>query len=135
MLQRKVLILCLFLLSFSAFGQVSTSRLVGVVQDPTGAAVAGAQVQLKSEATGTTFTTTTSGSGSYAFEAVQPGAYTVSVEAPGFRKFSSQGNAVTIGQPATVNVTLEVGSVSETVNVSAVAETVQTSTSGNFGNV
>lgn len=134
MLLGKTLVLCL-ILALSSFAQVSTSRLVGVVQDPTGAAVAGAQVQLKSESTGATFTTTTSGSGSYAFEAVQPGAYTVSVEAPGFRKFASQGNAVTIGQPATVNVTLEVGSLTETVNVSSVAETVQTSTSGNFGNV
>ncbi len=116
------------------FAQGTTSRLVGVVQDPSGAAVANATVKLTNEATGATFTTTTTSSGAYTFEAVQPGKYEVSAEAPGFRRFVSRGNAVTIGQPATVNITLEVGSVTESVTVNAVAEAVQVSTSANVGN-
>ncbi|MBC7924620.1 MAG: TonB-dependent receptor, partial [Bryobacteraceae bacterium] len=73
--------------------------------------------------------------GVYAFEALISGSYTVEVEASGFRRFLTRNNAVAVGQPTTVNVTLEVGGVTERVEVSSSAETVQTSTSGNFGNL
>src|SRR5450432_3590484 len=118
-----------FLASTCAFGQGSTSRLVGVVSDPSGAAVANAAVHLSNQGTGTTFATSTTNSGGYEFESIQPGQYRVTVEAPGFRKFDSPNNAVTIGQPATVNVKLEVGSVSDSVEVSGAAQAVQTSSS------
>ena len=117
------------------YGQGTTSRVLGVVQDPTGAAVPGATVQLTNEATGVSFTVKTSEAGAYAFEAVQVGSYTVTVEASGFKKFVARSNPVTIGQPATVNVKLEVGQLAESIEVSAAAETVQTSTSGNYGNL
>ncbi len=125
-----------FLLASSLvlFGQGTTSRAVGVVTDSSGATIPNATVQLTNEGTGVTFTTTTTSAGTYVLEAVQPGTYTVTVEAPGFKKFTSRGNQVTIGQPMTVNVTMEVGAVTEQVQVSAVAEAVQTDTSGNFGN-
>src|SRR5260370_1097448 len=125
-----------FLLASSLvlFGQGTTSRAVGVVTDSSGATIPNATVQLTNEGTGVTFTTTTTSAGTYVLEAVQPGTYTVTVEAPGFKKFTSRGNPVTIGQPMTVNVTLEVGAVTEQVQVSAVAEAVQTDKSGNFGN-
>src|SRR5579885_1094376 len=116
--------LLIFLAAASCFAQGTTSRLVGVVQDPSGGAVANATVRLTNEATGVMFTTTTTSSGAYTFEAVQPGQYEVSAEAPGFRRFVSRDNAVTIGQPTTVNITLEVGAVTESVSVNAVAEAV-----------
>ncbi len=117
------------------FAQGTTSRVLGVVQDPSGAAVPGATVRLVNEGTQVSFATRTSESGTYVFEAVQPGRYTVEVEAPGFKKFLARGTPVSIGQPATVNVTLEVGAVTEQIEVSAAFELVQTSTSGNIGNL
>jgi hypothetical protein len=68
------------------------------------------------------------------FESVQSGTYTVAVEKDGFKKFISTGNVVTIGQPTTVNLSLELGQVSELIEVRSEAELVQTSSSGNFGN-
>ncbi|MBI1788715.1 MAG: TonB-dependent receptor [Acidobacteria bacterium] len=126
-----------FLLLFTGvlFGQGTTSRAVGTVQDASGSVVAGATVRLTHEGTSAVFTTSTSDAGAYVFEAVQPGVYTVSVEAPGFKKFSARGNLVSIGQPMTVNVRLEVGAVTESVEVSGAYEAVQTSTSGNYGNL
>jgi hypothetical protein len=128
-----------FLFAFVApvllMGQGTTSRAVGTVTDPSGAAVAGAQVQLINEGTNVTFAASTSDSGAYVFEAVQAGVYTVSVEAPGFKKFVSRGNRLSIGQPMTVNVVLELGSVAESVEVAGTFESVQTATSGNFGNL
>lgn len=115
--------------------QVSTSRLTGSVLDSSGAAVPGATVTIRHEQMGTSRSTTTGESGAYTFDAVLTGPYTVEVEAPGFRKAVLRGNEVRIGQPTTVNVTLEVGQVTESVEVTGAAETVQTSTSGNYGNV
>lgn len=119
----------------SLFAQGTTSRAVGTVADSSGAAIVGAAVRLASEATGVAFATTTTESGAYVFDSVQVGDYTLTVESAGFKKFSSKGNRVSIGQPMTVNVTLEVGAVAETVEVSGSYEVVQTSTSGNIGNV
>lgn len=119
----------------AAWGQGTTSRVVGTVVDPAGAVVAGATVTLTNEATQVSFTTQTTSAGTYVFDSVQVGTYTITVEMQGFKKFVSQGNVLTIGQPMTVNVTLEVGQVAEVVEVEAAAELVQTSTSGNFGNL
>src|SRR5947209_1580566 len=119
----------------AAFGQGTTSRVLGTVQDSSGAVVPNASVRLVNEGTRVTFETNASVSGAYAFEAVQTGTYRLDVEASGFRKFSSLGNVVNIGQPTTINVKLEVGTIVDSVEVQSQAEAVQTSTSGNYGNV
>lgn len=131
-----VMVVCAFLLAIvGAWAQGTTSRVVGVISDATGAVVPNAKVTLTNEATRVSFTTTTTDTGTYVFEAVQVGTYSVTVEAQGFKKFFSPGNRVTIGQPTTVNARLEVGAVVETVEVSGAAELVQTSASGNFGSL
>jgi hypothetical protein len=130
-----LLFLLVFAIASNALAQGTTSRVVGVVGDPQGAAIPGASVTLTNEETHVPFTTRTSHAGTYVFEAVQVGTYTVAVEMSGFKKFVSSGNRVTIGQPTTVNATLELGGVAETVEVSEAAQAVQTSSSGNFGSV
>ena len=119
----------------TVFGQGTTSRVLGTVQDSSGAVVPAASVKLINEGTHLTFETKTSASGAYAFEAVQTGAYQLDVEANGFRKFSSHNNLVDIGVPTTVNVKLELGTLVDTVEVQSSAEAVQTSNSGNYGNL
>jgi hypothetical protein len=123
----------LFALTDAALGQGTTSRVTGTVTDVSGAAVAGATVTLTNEGTNVSFTTQTSDDGNYTFDLVQPGNYTIAVERQGFKRFVSTKNVVLINQPATVNVTLEVGGISETITVESTAELVQTSTSGNVG--
>jgi hypothetical protein len=117
----------------SVMAQGTTSRVVGNVLDPNGAVVPDATVTLTSEATKVSFTTNTTSAGTYVFDSVQVGSYTITVERAGFKKFVTTDNALTIGQPMTVNVTLEVGQVAEIVAVRSGAEVVQTSSSGNFG--
>jgi len=128
-----LLFVSLFLLAGQVYGQGTTSRVTGTVVDSTGAAVPAATVTLTSEATNISFTTQTGASGAYAFDLIQAGVYSVSVEKSGFKKFISNGNVVQINQPATVNITMEVGDVSAAVTVQAAAEAVQTSSSGNVG--
>ncbi|HKG47640.1 MAG TPA: carboxypeptidase regulatory-like domain-containing protein [Pyrinomonadaceae bacterium] len=133
---RKPICAVLFLvfcLVAVASGQGTTSRVTGTVQDANGAAVAGAMVTLTNEATGVSFTTETSDSGAYAFDLVQAGKYTVTIEKQGFKKYISQANPVNVNVPATINAALETGGLTETVTVQAGAEQVQTSTSGNIG--
>lgn len=117
----------------SLFGQGTTSRVVGSVTDPSGAAVPGAKVRLLNEATGVEFTTTAADSGNYQFEAIQIGFYTVEIEATGFKRFVAKQNQLTVGNPMTVNASLQVGGVAESIVVSGAAELVQTSQSGNIG--
>ena len=119
----------------TVFGQGTTSRILGTVQDASGAVVPDAAVKLINEGTRQTFEASTTASGAYAFEAVQTGTYQIDVEAKGFRKFSSRNNLVDIGQPTTVNVKLELGTLVDTVEVQSSAEAVQTSNSGNYGNL
>ena len=134
---NRVLSLFVFCLlaSLVLYSQGTTSRVTGVVQDATGALVPGATVTLTNEGTGVAFKTNTGNAGTYVFEAVQSGTYTVQVEAKGFKEFVSRKNVLTIGQPMTVNATLEVGQIAEKVEVSGSAELVQTSSSANVGNV
>jgi len=127
------------IIAFSLFsvarGQGTTSKVTGVVSDPSGAVVPGAMVKLTNEGTGITFETESSATGIYVFEAVQVGVYTITVELPGFKRAVLAGNRVNIGVPTTVNVTLQLGQASETVTVTGASEIVQTSTSGNIGSV
>jgi hypothetical protein len=129
-----LLIALLSFLALTARAQGTASRVTGVVIDSAGAVVPGAAVTLTNEATKLSFNTETTPTGQYVFDAVQVGTYTVEVEKPGFKKFVSNDNHVNINQPATVDVTLEVGVVSDVVTVQASAELVQTGSSGNFGN-
>jgi hypothetical protein len=125
----------LSLLASVMYAQGTTSRVVGTVTDSTGAVVPGAKVTLTNEETGVSFNGTTTQTGTYVFEAIQVGDYRVEVEAQGFRKFRSSGNRLIVGEPTTVNATLQVGPTTESVEVTGSAELVQTSTSGNFGSV
>ncbi|HMX30531.1 MAG TPA: carboxypeptidase-like regulatory domain-containing protein, partial [Blastocatellia bacterium] len=128
-----LLMLCTSLLICvgQAFGQGTTSRLTGTVVDATGAAVAGATVTLTNEGTNVAFTTQTSSSGAYTFDLIPAGIYQVAVEKTGFKKFVATGNVVQINQPATINVSMQVGEVSAQVTVQAATDAVQTSSSGN----
>jgi len=135
-MKRIPLLVLLVLLGSAglALAQGTTSRVTGTVRDTSGAVVPGATVTLTNEATNLSFNMQTTDSGTYGFDSVQVGTYTVTVERQGFKKFVSPGNQVNINQPATLNVTMEVGGVAEVVQVVAAAEQVQTSSSGNFGN-
>ncbi len=127
-----VVLICLSLVS-SVSAQGTTSRVTGNVTDSAGAVVPGAMVVLTNEATKTSLTTTTGDNGGYAFDLIQIGTYTVSVEKEGFKKVVSTKNVVNVNLPTTVNFSLEIGDVSAIVNVENTAELVQTSTSGNLG--
>ncbi len=97
-------------------GQVVTAQLSGQVRDPAGAVVVGASVRARQVATGVVRTTTTGEAGLYILPNLPPGEYEVEVSAPGFRPHR-QVLTLSVGQTATLDITLEVGGVMEAVTV------------------
>src|SRR5580698_6584701 len=99
----------------AAFAQF-TSSLQGTVQDPTGAGISKANVQLMNDATAATVSTTADASGNFRFVSVAPGAYTVKVAANGFSKAEIHITLLT-EQNQSIPITLKVGAATESVTV------------------
>jgi hypothetical protein len=117
-----------------AVGQSFTATVRGTVKDPTGASVPLASVTITDTDRGTSQTTSADEEGRFAITALPPGQYVLTVEANGFKKFSSGKFALTVQQQATVDARLDVGGVNETLEVSASAAQVNT-TIANLGQV
>src|SRR5258708_4251249 len=92
---------------------VNNAQIHGVVQDSTGAMVAGAQVKATQTDTGRVQTTASSGDGTYSLPDLMIGAYMLEVTSPAFSKYAQTGIVLQVGQNVQVNVVLSVGSVSQ----------------------
>lgn len=125
---RKLAAVAVFLSFFCALGfaQTSTTSLRGTVVDKSGAAVANATVTLSSAERAFSRTTTSSPEGAYEFLQLTPGAYQISVQASGFKKYEQKGIHLLVNTPATANIALEVGATAEVVEVTAEAAVVNT---------
>ncbi len=109
--------------------QVATAELTGTVLDSSGAAVAGAKVTATDVATNLVHATVSDTSGVYVLTLLPPGDYTVTVEAAGFRKLVQSGVALQINQEAKLDLTLQVGEVTETMEVTGQAPLLQSESS------
>ena len=116
--------------------QETSGQLKGTVVDAQGAVVAGATVSATHVATSADYQATTNSDGTFVFPGVRLGRYTVAVEAPGFRRTVVQDVNVEIGGIADLNVTMQVGNVSEQVDVTAgEAQEVINTTNAELGTV
>src|ERR1043165_508972 len=117
---RALLAVAVVLTLFTiALGQTSRGTVTGTVTDPTGAVIAGADVILTSTATKLSRTTKTNTEGLYRFEAVDPGGYSVKVNATGFGEVVSTGIDVRANQTSDVPAQMAPAGQVETVNVAA----------------
>jgi hypothetical protein len=124
----------ILLLSGTGFAQLSTASLSGAVRDSSGAVVAKGKVVLKNIATNVEHTTTTNDAGAYFFLNIAPGSYVVSASAQGFGAQRIPEFTLAVGQAATIDFALRVGSQSTEVTVQGVAPQLETS-SANLGTV
>src|SRR5689334_9423321 len=111
---RKLTLLLMLLLAVRVelvFPQasVSTSEIRGQVTDPQGNAVGGATVTVTETSKGTTRTVNTDENGAYVILSLQPGTYTMKVEAAGFSPKTLTDIHLDVGQTASLPVALGVG--------------------------
>lgn len=99
----------------------SSGTVSGQVTDAQGAAVPSAEMKLLDSSTNASRTTITNEEGRYAFVNVPPGIYNMVVSKAGFKVAKLTGEKVSVGLVLTVNITMEVGAVSETVVVTSAA--------------
>lgn len=97
----------------------STGVVMGTVVDQTGGAIPGAEVTLIDVSTDRTRIDISDDSGHYAFGNVLPGTYRVEVSMTGFSKAVVSDLKVEVTKSYTIDVTLELGEISDTINVVA----------------
>src|SRR5262249_24088128 len=124
----------LLLAASCALAQTSTSEISGTVRDNSGAVVPNASVTLTNEQTGVSYRQQTTTAGLYSFPALPVGFYTVNVETTGFKTARLTKQELVVNTPLAINITLEVGQLTEVVSVEAQSELLQT-TSATIGNV
>src|SRR6516165_9035200 len=121
---------CLILLAATlGFAQKDTGSTVGTVKDPTGAVVPNASVEVTDVERGQTFRTTTSETGEFVASPLRVGRYTVSVQKSGFKKAVSEAVELNVQGRVAVNISLQVGLLTEEVIVTGAAPLLETETS------
>ena len=125
-------VLCTFVM-FSAlvWAQSFQGSLRGRVTDPKDAVVPLAKVTATEAATGVSSSTVTNGQGQYSFPALNPSTYTLTVEAPGFKKLEKKDIIISTQTAVNADAMLELGQVTETINVTAEAELLATAEASN----
>ncbi|HEU0122729.1 MAG TPA: carboxypeptidase regulatory-like domain-containing protein [Bryobacteraceae bacterium] len=112
-----------------AGAQTATGTITGSISDPSGAAIAGAKVQITNTGTNARAEVTTNSEGTYTALLLPVGSYNVRVVATGFKTFELDGIQLQVQQQAQVNASLQVGSMTESVVVQGDASVVETTTS------
>jgi hypothetical protein len=125
---RRFSLLCLSLLVCTALlhAQTVTGSIAGTVTDPSGAAIAGANVTAHNVETGVDTKRTTNDTGLYRVDFLPIGHYQLTIEAPGFEKEVLEPFTLEVLQTSTINATLRVGSATTTVAVTDAAAVLNT---------
>ena len=111
-----------------SWAQAPTGAITGTVADPTGAVVAGAIVTVTNPSTNIQRVVKTNSSGIYDVPALMPGNYNLKAEMPGFTTQVRNDIELQVAQVARIDVTLQIGNVTEVVEVAGGAPVLQTET-------
>src|SRR5438094_9980753 len=108
----------------------STAQISGVVKDQSGAILPGVDVSATQTATGAKRGAATNESGAYVLPNLPIGPYMLEASLPGFRTYVQTGIVLQVSDSPAVNITLNIGQVSEQVEVQANAALVETQNTG-----
>jgi len=120
------IVLCICFASVGLFAQ--TAQISGSVRDASGSSVPDATIKVTQTATGATRTATSGTDGGYVLPNLPIGPYLVEVTKEGFNKSVQTGIVLQVNTSPTVDVTLQIGSISTQVSVEAQALQVETRT-------
>jgi hypothetical protein len=112
-----------------AYAQVAGATLMGTVRDTSGGFIPNAKVSITDVATAVTRTVSSDSAGLYAAPNLLPGTYEVRVGATGFRTAVQKGITLTVGAQQVLDITMQVGQMSQTVEVTTEAPTVELTSS------
>jgi hypothetical protein len=118
----------------AAHAQTIKASISGIVSDSTGAVLAGSKVTARDLDRGLTFSANTNETGFYLIPELNPGNYELTAEMAGFRTYVLDRLPLQTQQKATVNITMEVGMVTERVEVTGSAQMIE-STSATLSSV
>jgi uncharacterized protein YfaS (alpha-2-macroglobulin family) len=105
-----------------ASAQAIKGSLLGNISDSSGAAAAGATVTLTETRTNISLNTTTNQDGNYVFSNIKEGVYRIEATLKGFKKVIRENVSVDVNTTVRVDLTMQVGDLSETVTIEASAE-------------
>ncbi len=132
-INRIRLILALAIFGLGAYAQTAAT-LVGDVTDATGASAPNVTVTVTNVGTGVARRVVTNQAGQYRVTPLNPGPYTIQVEATGFKTQVRSNVVVEVGAVLEVDFTLEVGQIIERIEVTGAAPILRTEESS-VGNV
>lgn len=122
--------ICL-MLAFAVHAQTTgTANLVGTIADTSGAAVPHAKVRVQNQQTSFVYESEASDNGDYYVPNLSSGTYQLTIEASGFKTSVQRDITLRINETPRINVTLEVGSVTEAISISSKAPLLETETAG-----
>ena len=113
----------------AAYSQTQTATVRGSVSDASGAVIPGAALTLTNVDQNRPWEGEANASGAYVFQQIPPGNYSLSVEAAGFKRYERPRFILQVAQVAEIDISLEVGDVTEVVEISAEAPLLATATS------
>lgn len=130
MCTRFVRVISSVLLAAAAlFAQFDTADVLGTVRDKSGSVLSKVNLTLVNQDTGVQSKAVSDDNGNYDFFNVKVGRYTITAELPGFSKFSTSDVTVNVNARQRVDVTMDVGAVTETVEVKGAAAALDTDSS------
>ena len=110
---------CLLACTVPLLAQVEQGVVLGSVADQSGARVGGATVTITNPGTGAAHVTKTDATGNFRSVPLRTGAYSVSVEAPGFKKLLRRGITLKIQDEIRLDLALELGATAEQITLNA----------------
>ena len=120
---RRVSLLCLgsLLLFFcgKASAQTAQGRITGTVMDQSGAVVAKAKVSIENLGTQVVRVLETSNTGEYVAPNLEPGFYSLTLEAPGFQKLVQERVQIEVGNDLKIDFRLKPGTITDVVLVTS----------------
>ena len=117
-------LLVISLIAYPSMGQLTSGSIAGRVIDSSGSVIPSADITVTNMTTGTILRAHANGQGEYVISGIDPGTYQIQVTREGFQSWEEKNLNITVGQPAIVNPSLQVGSITQSVEVQAAASSV-----------